>query len=287
VTLFAKREAIAIFVTEHRLSISRACRIVGFSRTAHYTAPQDALERDGAVIAALQGIVAERPRAGFWKCFDRLRKNKKKHPWNHKRVYRVYRALRLNLPRRTKRRVPTRLRQPLVAPTELNKIWALDFMSDALYGGRKFRTLNVIDEANREALAVEVATSIPSVRVVRILDELVQLYGRPEALRMDNGPEFTAEVLREWCDGHGIDPRYIQPGKPDQNAFVERFNRSYREDVLDAYVFESVDEVRGVTEEWVEDYNSERPLDSLGGLPPRTFMPRPETMRESRYQLSR
>ena len=280
----AKREAIAILVEELGLSVSRACRIVRFSRAAHYRAPKPALERDGEVIAALQLVVTKSPRAGFWKCFDRLRA--KSHPWNHKRVYRVYRALRLNLPRRTRRRVPTRLRQPLVAPLELNKIWALDFMSDALYGGRKFRTLNVIDEANREALALEVSTSIPSVRVVRVLNELVALYGRPEALRMDNGPEFTAYVLREWCEAQAIDPRYIQPGKPDQNAFVERFNRSYREDVLDAYVFESVEEVRAVTEEWMEDYNGERPHDSLGGLPPRTFMPRPQPADESSSELS-
>jgi putative transposase len=223
------------------------------------------------VIAALQAMVEKRPRAGFWKCFDRLHR---KHPWNHKRVHRVYRALGLNLPRRAKRRVPTRLRQPLVAPSGLNQIWALDFMSDALYGGRKIRTLNVIDEGNREALAVEVSTSIPSVRVVRVLDELVETHGRPEALRMDNGPELIAEVLMDWCRERGIDPRHIQPGKPDQNAFIERFNRSYRQDVLDAYVFDSIEEVRRVTEEWLEDYNSDRPHDSLGGLPPRTFMPR-------------
>jgi putative transposase len=271
-------------VSELGLSISRACRIVGFSRAAHYRTPQSALERDGDVIAALREIVEKTPRAGFWKCFDRLRR--KQRPWNHKRVRRVYRALQLHLPRRAKRRVPKRLRQPLHAPAGLNQIWALDFMSDALYGGRKFRTLNVIDEGNREALAIEVATSIPSVRVVRVLDELVALYGKPEALRMDNGPELIAEVLLDWCRDHAIDPRHIQPGKPDQNAFVERFNRSYREDVLDAYVFASIDEVQKVTEEWLEDYNAERPHDSLGGVPPRAFMPRFQTAVESSSQLS-
>jgi putative transposase len=285
VTPSAKREAVTILAGELGLSISRACRIVRLSRAAQYRTPRPALERDGEVITALREIVEKTPSAGFWKCFDRLRL--KQRPWNHKRVRRVYRALKLHLPRRAKRRVPTRLRQPMIAPTGLNQIWALDFMSDALYGGRKFRTLNVIDEGNREVLAVEVATSIPSVRVVRVLDELVQLYGRPVALRMDNGPELTAYALQEWCEEHAIDPRYIQPGKPDQNAFVERFNRSYRQDVLDAYVFESVEEVRSVTEEWIEDYNTERPHDSLGGLPPRTFMPRLETRRESGYQLSR
>jgi putative transposase len=272
-------------VGELGLSISRACRVVRFSRAAQYRAPRAALERDGEVIAALRAIVEKTPGAGYWMCVKRLRLQKR--PWNHKRVRRVYRALQLHLPRRAKRRVPTRLRQPLVAPSGLNQIWALDFMSDALYGGRKIRTLNIIDEGNREVLAIEVATSIPSVRVVRVLDELVELHGRPQALRMDNGPELTALVLQEWCGKQGVDPRYIQPGKPDQNAFIERFNRTYRQDVLDAYAFGSVEEVRRVTEEWIADYNRERPHDSLGGLPPHLFMPRSTTSRESCYQLSR
>ena len=134
VTPSAKREAVAILVSELGLSISRACRIVRFSRAAHYRTPLSALERDGDVIAALREIVEKFPRAGFWKCFDRLKRQQR--PWNHKRVRRVYRALHLHLPRRAKRRVPTRLRQPLEAPAGLNEIWALDFMSDALYGGR-------------------------------------------------------------------------------------------------------------------------------------------------------
>lgn len=245
----AKREAIAILVVELGLSISRGCRIVRFSRAAHYRVPQSAVERDGEVIAALREIVEKSPRAGFWKCFDRLR-------------------------------------QPLTAPSQLNQIWALDFMSDALYGGRKFRTLNVIDEGNREALAIEASTSIPSVRVVRVLEELVATYGKPEALRMDNGPEFTAEVLRDWCRKHAVDPRHIQRGKPDQNAYVERFNRSYREEVLDAYLFASIEEVRGLTEEWIDDDNGERPHDSLNGLPPQVFMSRLQPTGESSSELA-
>jgi putative transposase len=271
-------------VTEHGLSVVRACRIVRFSRAAYYRPGPAAFERDHAVIEALQGVVERHPRSGFWKCFDRLRRQG--HGWNHKRVHRVYCALRLNLPRRTRRRLPTRLRRPLEAPRHLNGIWAMDFMSDALYGGRKFRTLNVLDEGNREALAIDVSTSIPSVRVIRILDELVSEHGRPEALRVDNGPELISEAFVTWCGEQGIDVRHIQRGKPDQNAFIERFNRSYRQEVLDAYVFGSIDEVRAVTDEWLEDYNSERPHDSLGRMPPRTFMPRVALARESSSQLS-
>jgi putative transposase len=162
----------------------------------------------------------------------------------------------------------------------------MDFMSDALYGGRKFRTLNVIDEGNREAMAIDVAVSIPSARVIRVLDELVSVHGRPEAVRVDNGPELTSELFLEWCRDQGIEVRHIQPGKPDQNAFIERFNRSYRSEVLDAYLFGHIEEVREVTGVWLEDYNSERPHDSLGRVPPRTFMPRLDPARESSYELS-
>lgn len=268
-----------ILVTEHQLSVRRACRAVGLSRTAWYRRPAEPAIRDGAVMAAVLAIVEQHGRWGFWKCFDRLRLDG--HPWNHKRVRRVYRALRLHLPRRTKRRVPERLRQPLVAPSALNGVWALDFMHDALYGGRPFRTLNVLDEANREALAIEIGTSIPAARVVRVLEQLLVVYGRPQALRLDNGPEFTADVFTAWCAEHQIELRYIQPGKPDQNAFIERFNRTYRGEVLDAYVFASVTEVQAVTDEWLHGYNERRPHDALGRIPPTRFLPRSPTPESS------
>jgi len=123
-------------------------------------------------------------------------------------------------------------------------------MADALYSGRALRTLNVIDECNREALGIEVATSIPSVRVIRVLEQLIEMYGRPTALRLDNGSELTSTAFGEWFERLGIELRFIQPGKPDQNAFIERFNRSYRTEVLDAYVFDSIDEVPEITETW-------------------------------------
>ena len=152
----------------------------------------DATARDAAVIDGLQRVVAANPRWGFWKCYDRLRLDG--HTWNHKRVYRVYCGLGLHLPRRTRRRVPPRMRRALVGPDQLNAIWPLDFMHDTLYGGRLFRTLNVLDAGNREGLASEVGTSIPAPRVVRVLDQLVALYGCPQALRLDNGPELTARA---------------------------------------------------------------------------------------------
>jgi putative transposase len=229
------------------------------------------------------GVVEKKPRWGFWKCFDRLRLNG--HGWNHKRVHRVYCALKLNLPRRAKRRLPTRLRQPLVAPDRLNEIWALDFMADSLYGRRAFRTLNVIDEGNREALGIEVATSIPARRVIRVLEQLIEMYGKPDAIRLDNGSELTSSAFTDWCEAQRIELRFIEPGSPDQNAFIERFNRTYREEVLDAYVFDSIEQVRDVTETWLPDYNEERPHDSLGRVPPLMFMPRRKQPAESSYKL--
>jgi putative transposase len=187
--------------------------------------------------------------------------------------------MRLNQLRRTKRRIPTRVRQPLEAPTALNRIWALDFMHDALYGGRAIRILNVIHEANGETLAIEVGTSIPATRVVRVLEQLVEMHGAPSALRCDNGPEFTSGTFSECCEQMKIDVRYIQPGKPDQNAYMERFNRTYRSDVLDAWLFQSVEEVQELSDQWLDDYNDNRPHDALGGIPPAQFMPRPARTR--------
>jgi putative transposase len=262
-------------VKEHGISIVRACSVVRLSRTAWYRRPESRMERDRDVIEVLNEIVGRKPRWGFWKLHDRLRLDG--HRINHKRLHRVYCAMNLNLPRRTRRRLPTRRRRRLLAPTGLNQIWALDFMADALYGGRWFRTLNVIDEGNRQALGIEVATSIPSVRVIRVLEQLIEMHGKPWALRMDNGAEFTAHAFTEWCEEQKIELFFIEPGKPDQNAFIERFNRTYREEVLNAYLFESLEQVREITESWIPEYNQERPHDSLGRVPPLTFMPRQTT----------
>jgi putative transposase len=284
VTPSAKRQAIAQLVTEHHVSVVRACQAVRLTRAAWYRPPRDRLVQDGPVVDALNAQVEANTRWGFWKLFDRL--HNLGHPWNHKRVYRVYCALRLNRARRTKRRLPRRLRVPLVAPPLLNQTWALDFMRDTLYDGRVFRTLNVLDQGNREALAIEIGFSLSSRRVLALLEELVVLHGAPAALRTDNGPEFLATAVATWAEAHGIALDVIQPGKPAQNAFIERFNQTYRTEVLDAHVFSGIAEVRGITTDWLRRYNTERPHDSLGRVPPLTFLPRSTSTPESTYQLS-
>lgn len=251
------------------LPVQRACRAVGLGRATYYRPRIDWARRDASVITALTALVAAQPRWGFWKCYDRLRLDG--HPWNPKRVWRVYCVLRLNLPRRTKKRLLIRPRQPLAVVPAPNVVWAVDFMSDTLYGGRRFRTLNVLDEGVREGLAIEIDTSLPAERVIRVLDQVVAWRGQPQALRLDNGPELVADRFMSWCAERGIVLRYIQPGKPEQNAFIERFNRTYRTEVLNAYVFESLDQVREISAEWLQSYNEERPHDALAGLPPAIY----------------
>lgn len=271
-------------VQVHQLTVRRACQIMKLSRAAYYRRVSCRTKQDTDVINALNGVVTTHPRWGFWKCVDRLRDQG--YGFNHKRVHRVYCAMKLNLPRRTKRRIPTRIKQPLQAPLAHNRIWAADFMHDALAGGRALRTFNVIDESNREALAIEVGTSIPAARIIRVFERLIDLYGKPAALRTDNGPEFTSALFQDWCQQQGIQPLFIQPGKPNQNAFMERFNRSYRTELLNLYVFETIDQVQQLSDEWLHSYNHERPHDSLGRVPPLVYMPRQQPAQVSTSNLS-
>jgi putative transposase len=236
------------------------------SRTSYqYKAkPKD----DTALQTALTGLTSRHVAIGFWQCCYRLWNIG--HWWNHKRIYRVYTDMNLNIRRRAKHRLPDRVKHPLALPTAPNQMWSIDFMSDRLVDGRRFRLLNIIDDFNRESLAVEVDTSLPSLRVIRVLEKLIAERGCPANIRCDNGPEFISHKLEHWCNDSSrrISLQFIQPGKPMQNAYIERKNGSIRRELLDAYLFYSLAEVRSMSEEWRMDYNAERPHKSLGYLPP-------------------
>ncbi len=253
----------------HARPLRRSCECVGLSRAAWYRPPLDWTVRDAEVIAALAGLVEARPARGFWKCRKLLRRTRPE--WNHKRIYRVYKAMRLNLRRAARRRLPKRERVALYVPRLPDTVWSADFMSDALACGRRFRTFNVVDDFNREVLHIEVDTSISSTRLVRVFEQLQRDHGLPQVLRTDNGPEFLGEAFVQWAKVNSMAIQYIQPGKPNQNAFVERFNRTFRDEVLGQHLFACIDDVREATWWWMVEYNEQRPHDSLGDLTPAEY----------------
>jgi len=176
--------------------------------------------------------------------------------------------MKLNIRRRAKKRLPERIKLALSVPTSPNQMWSLDFMSDSFTDSRKFRLLNVIDDFNRESLAIEVDTSLPSLRVIRVLEQLISTKGKPANIRCDNGPEFISHKLQQWCEEKKISLQYIQPGEPTQNAYIERNNGSLRRELLNAYMFTTLREVREMTSQWQTDYNRSRPHKALGYLSP-------------------
>ncbi len=212
-------------------------------------------------------ILAERyPTRGFDDYYGKIRLEGL--VWNRKRVLRVYRSMKLVFRRKHKRKLPQRIKQSLAVPEHINYSYSMDFVSDALANGRRVRILNVMDDFSRECLAAYADYSIPAWKVVMVLDQIVEERGVPKRIRVDNGPEFISKELKSWCDQNHVVLQFIQPGKPMQNGYVERLNRTFREDVLNAYQFETLEQLRILSDEWVYDYNYMKPHSALKGMVP-------------------
>lgn len=231
---------------------------------------QSKLKNDDYFIALLDTLTQKHTSIGFWQSYYRIRKTGV--IVNHKKLYRIYTAMKLNIRRRTKKRLPARVKQQLFQPDSMNQVWSIDFMSDALWNGRKLRFLNVIDDFNRQVLLIEPDISIPSIKVIKCLEQLINSKGTPKMIRVDNGPEFISSKLDMWCKEHKIQLVFIHPGEPTQNAYIERFNGTFRRDVLNAYIFKSINEVKEIVNDWVYDYNYNRPHQALNNKSPMEYL---------------
>jgi len=257
-------------INDYSTSIRVACSVFTISETCYRYRPK--LSDENAEIADwLLRLTHTYKRWGFGLCFFYLR-NTKGYPWNHKRVYRIYRELELNLRIKPRRRIKRDRPDELSEPVAINQVWSMDFMSDSLNDGRKFRTFNVLDDYNREGLGIEVDFSLPSARVIRTLEHIIEWRGKPLALRCDNGPEYISQQLIDWTALKQITLLYIQPGKPTQNAYVERFNRTVRHEWLDLHSFDSIGQAQLLATQWLWIYNNERPHTAIGGIPPRRLL---------------
>ena len=253
-------------VSQERLSVRQACEAFDVSECCYRY--ERKLSSDNVRIAELLlGLTQSQRNWGFGLCFLYLR-NVKGYGWNHKRVYRIYRELELNLRIKPRRRLKRDKPEPLAVPEAINQVWSMDFMHDQLQNGRCIRLLNVIDDFNREGLVIEIDFSLPAERVVRTLEQIIEWRGCPKEIRCDNGPEYVSARLQSWARRKGVRLTYIQPGKPQQNSYVERYNRTVRYDWLNQYLFESLEEIQGFATRWLWDYNNERPNMGIGGITP-------------------
>ena len=262
-----RREMAKRAVQERNISIRLACQLFQISQTCYRYEAQRNIENE-QIANWLIRLTDNNRSWGFGLCYLFLR-NVKGYRWNHKRVYRIYKELELNLRIKPRKRLIREVPEALNAPEAINQIWSMDFMHYQLQNGRSFRLLNVIDDFNREALGMEVDFSLPSERVIRALNQIIEWRGKPKAIRCDNGPEYVSGKLIAWAEQNNIRMEYIQPGKPQQNAYVERFNRTVRYEWLSQYYWENLEEVRLFATNWMYDYNHNRPNMALGGFTPK------------------
>lgn len=254
-------------MTAHSLSQRRACGLIGITRRAFRRAP--GADRNRLLRQRLRELAEERRRWGCPMLYLMLRRE----GWraNHKRVERLYREEGLSLRRRRRRKRLSHLRVMRARPVAPNQTWAVDFIHDSLFNGRRFRAFAVLDEWSRESLAIEVDVSLTGERVTRVLERLSHARGLPSVIQADNGPELRSRALDQWAYEHGVKLQFIAPGKPIQNAYIESFNARLREECFNEHVFLSLDDARGKIERWRIAYNRERPHSSLGNLTPAEF----------------
>jgi putative transposase len=247
------------------ISLRRALDLIGLSSFMfYYRRKRDDLE----ALALVRSYADEHPAHGqdmMAKVFHRS------HGWNHKKTERLYAKLKLAKVRKKRLRRLVQPKEPLLQPLAANECWSMDFMSDSLMDGSKVRVLNVIDDYNRQYLGFDIGRSLPAPRVTRALDDFIDFHGKPKRIRIDNGPEYTSHHMQLWAKERGILLQFIQPGKPTQNSYIERFNRTYRTEVLNSYLFSSIQEVHATTEKFQHNYNYNRPHGSLNDLPPVEF----------------
>jgi putative transposase len=263
----ARREAVGWLQTRGT-SLRRACRVVGLS-TATWRYQRRANPTNDRLLARLHAHAAARSRFGYRRLHVLV--GREGLAVNHKRLYRVYRAAGLQVRRRRRKRLTRGERVPLAPPSQRRERWSMDFTLDTLADGRAFRTLNIVDDFTRECVAIEVDRSLPGLRVARVLDRLQAAIGLPQTIVVDNGPEFAGRTLDAWAYRTGVTLRFIRPGKPIENAYVESFNGKFRDECLNEHWFVNLADAKTAIEAWRIDYNTVRPHSSLDGATPDHF----------------
>jgi putative transposase len=263
----AKREAVTLLLTEREFGVTRACGLVGISRSLYRY--RSRRPDNAALRSRIEEIAALKRRYGYRRVYLRLRRE----GWqvNRKRVYRIYRDAGLAVRRRKRKRIGLVERKPLPKPAAANLSWSMDFVSDGLAAGRRFRCLTIVDDCTRESVAIEVDTSLTGTRVRTVLDRLAETRGLPQSITVDHGPEFEGQVLDTWAYGAKVQLSFIRPGKPNENAYIESFNGKFRDECLNEHWFLTMAHARRIIEAWRIEYNTERPHSSLGNLTPQEF----------------
>lgn len=266
VTTTQRRSVVTYLTAAFPVSARRACQLMTLASSSwHYRARRPARPE---LLARLTALAAERPRWGYKRLHVLLRREG--HPCNHKLVYRLYGEAGLTVRRRPRKRVAVP-RQPLAVPAGPTERWSMDFVTDALADGRKFRCFTIVDDFTRECPAIEVDTSLPGLRVIRVLERLAATRGLPGGIVCDNGPEFAGHALDAWAHHRGLKLLFIEPGKPVQNAYAESFNGRLRDECLNEHWFTSLADARSRIERWRQDYNAVRPHSSLDDRTPAAF----------------